>query len=111
MIEMDWAHVRMCGIVHEHKPLDNVALDGIGQVVNGIGAVCQAEVDDRCRLCTLALRRSRKIRGMKIVVRPERRKRGKQGRAAHEKVQAIRRLTAAYHAQRDSSASAGRAAR
>jgi hypothetical protein len=46
MIEVNGHIVRMRGIVDESEPLDDVALDGVGDVVHGVGAVGEAEVDD-----------------------------------------------------------------
>ena len=46
MIEVDRHIVRVRGIVDESEPLDDVALDGVGDIVHGVGAVGEAEVDD-----------------------------------------------------------------
>ncbi len=47
MIEVDGHIVRVRGIVDESEPLDDVALDGVGDIVHGVGAVGETEVDDR----------------------------------------------------------------
>ena len=46
VVEMDGHVVRVRRIVDEGEPLDDVALDGVGDVVHRVGAVGEAEVDD-----------------------------------------------------------------
>ena len=46
MVEVNWHVIGMTRIVHQDQPLDDVALDGVRQIVNGVGAVGKAEVDD-----------------------------------------------------------------
>jgi hypothetical protein len=46
MVEVDRHIVGVRGIGDEHEPLDDVALDGVGEIVHGVGAVGEAEVDD-----------------------------------------------------------------
>ena len=47
MVEMHGHILRVCRIFHERKPLHDVALDGVRQIVYGVGAVGESEVDDR----------------------------------------------------------------
>ena len=82
MVEVDGHSVRVRGIVHEREPLDDVALDGVGDVVDGVGAVGEAEVDDgrgaRARIGSRIA--PEEIGGVEIVVSPERRERRQERR-------------------------------
>ena len=61
MIEVD-GHSRrgVSGSLTSVEPLDDVALDGVGQIVHGVGAVGEAEVDDGRGARVGRLDRSRK---------------------------------------------------
>ena len=39
VIEVDRDFVAVFGIVHENKPLHDVAFDGLSEIVDGVGAV------------------------------------------------------------------------
>jgi len=60
------------GAGSEGKPVDDVALDGLGEVVDCVGAVGEAEVDD-CRSAGFGLAGPEDVGGVEIVVRPQRR--------------------------------------
>ena len=76
MVEVHRNVVGVSGIVDEGEPLDDVALNGVGQIVDGIGAVGQAEVDDGRGLGVGCRIRPEQIGCVEIVVCPERRERG-----------------------------------
>jgi hypothetical protein len=78
MIECTGTFLRVCRIFDQRKPLHDVALDGVGKIVHGIGAVGEAKVDDRRGLRIVACIAPKQIRSMQIVVRPQRLQRGKQ---------------------------------
>ncbi len=46
VIEVDGHCLGMGGIIDEHEPLDDVALDGVSDIVDGVGQVGESEVDD-----------------------------------------------------------------
>jgi hypothetical protein len=70
MIEVQGHVFRVCGIVNEHEPLHDVALDGVGKVVYGIGPVGEAEIDDCRGLCVVSRIGPKEIRCVQIVVGP-----------------------------------------
>jgi hypothetical protein len=57
----------------ESEPVDDVALDGLGEIVNGFGEVGEAEVDDGCG-AGVGVAGPENVRGVEIVVRPQGRK-------------------------------------
>ncbi len=54
----------------ETEPVDDVALDGLGKIVNGVGAVGEAEVDDG-RGAGGGIAGPEHVGGVEIVMRPE----------------------------------------
>ncbi len=78
MVEMDSRG--LFWVLDECQPLHDVALDGVGQVVDGVGAVGEAEVDDGGGAARRGRIAPEKIGGVKIVVGPERGERGQERR-------------------------------
>jgi len=78
VIEMNWDAFAGKGIVHEGEPFDDVAFDAVGEVVYGVGAVGEAEVDDGAGAGVGARVAPEEIGGVQIVVGPERGERGEQ---------------------------------
>ena len=68
----------MLGVIYQRQPLHDVAFDGVGEIVDGIGPVGQAKVDDCGRMCVRARFAPEKVGGVQIVVRPEWPERGQQ---------------------------------
>ena len=81
VVDVDRNTVGVVGIGDEGEPLDDVALDGLGQVVHRVGSVGEAEVDDGCGMRVRGVAAPEKVRGVEIVVGPER---GRAGRAGQE---------------------------
>ena len=48
VIEVNGDAVASGGIVHQDEPFDNVAFDGVCEIVDGVGAVGETEIDDGC---------------------------------------------------------------
>ena len=94
MVEVYGHIVRTRGIVDESEPLDDVALDGVGQIVHGVGAVGEAEVDDGRGVRVVRLIAPEEIGGVQVVVGPERgecgEKRRKLGVKGREEVEGLR---------------------
>ena len=59
------------GIVHEDQPLDNVAFDGVGEIVDGVGAIGEAEVDDGGGAGGSGGVTPEEVGGVEVVVGPE----------------------------------------
>ena len=53
----------------ESEPVDDIALDGLGEIVNGVGAVGEAEVND-CRGTWVGIAGPENVGGVEIVVGP-----------------------------------------
>ena len=54
---------------HKCEPVDDVSLDGLGEIVDGVGAVGEAEVDD-CRGTWVGIAGPENVGGVEIVVGP-----------------------------------------
>src|SRR5260370_13608037 len=54
------------------QPLHATALDGRGDVMNGVGAIGETDVENRGHLCFRRRTAPKQVRPMKVVVRPER---------------------------------------
>jgi len=72
MIEVDGDTIAGIRVVHQDEPFDDVALDGVGEIVDGAGAVGETEVDHRSSMRCGGGVAPEEIGGVKIVVRPER---------------------------------------
>ncbi len=70
MIEMNRHIFGVRGVLHQVDPADNVALNGLGQIVHGIAAVGKAEVDDRDGLRLRARIAPQQVGAVQVVVRP-----------------------------------------
>ncbi len=71
MVEVDWNLLRLAGVLREYEPLDNAALDGMSEIVHGVGAVCEAEVDDCGYRCPRGCVAPEEVGWVQIVVRPQ----------------------------------------
>jgi len=54
MIEVNRYVLKRSRILSQDKPLHDVALDRLRQIVDGICAICEAKVDDRGRVRSVA---------------------------------------------------------
>ena len=99
MIEVYGHIVGAQRIADQRKPLHDVALDGLSDIVHGVGAVGKAEVDNgrgvRVLIPDRACVAPKKIGGVQVVVGPERCERGemrrKLGVKGREKLESLLR--------------------
>ena len=71
VIEVDGDAVAGGGIVHEDEPFDDVAFDGVSEIVDGAGAVGEAEVDDGEGAGVWDVAAPEEVGGVEVVVGPE----------------------------------------
>jgi len=71
VIEMNGKALACQGFIHEGEPFDDVAFDAVGEVVYGVGAVGEAEVDDGVGAGVGAWVAPEEIGGVEVVVGPE----------------------------------------
>ncbi len=78
VVQVDRDIFAVFGVAHEDEPFDDVAFDGLGDIVDGVGAVGESEIDDGGGAGARAGVAPEEIGGVQVVVCPERMERGQE---------------------------------